>query len=47
LDSRGETPHEPAGEDARVTTLPGDAKNSVKMRQPPVARHNIETRIKT
>jgi hypothetical protein len=32
LDSRGETPSESAGEDARATTLPGGAKNSVKMR---------------
>jgi hypothetical protein len=32
LDSRGETPPEPAGEDARATILPGEAKNGVKMR---------------
>jgi hypothetical protein len=33
LDSRGETPPEPAGEDARATFLPGDDKNSVKLRR--------------
>jgi len=31
LDSRGETPLEPAGEDARATLLPHDDENSVKM----------------
>jgi hypothetical protein len=43
LDSRGETPPEPAGEDARATILPGDAKNGVKMRLGSLLRHTAQS----